>query len=73
MWPGVVVHTFNPSTQKGRWVSVSSKAAWSSKQIPGQVELLYKETLSQKSESCVDWGDDSIVKVLPANTKEVEF
>ena len=36
----MVVHTFNPSTQEaeaGRWISVSSRPAWSAEQISGQV------------------------------------
>jgi hypothetical protein len=44
--PGVVAHTFNPSTQKaeaGRFLS--SRPVWSTKWVPGQPGL-YRETLS---------------------------
>jgi hypothetical protein len=38
---------WNPSTLggKGRQISVRSKSAWSTKRIPGQPVLLYRETL----------------------------
>jgi hypothetical protein len=44
--PGVVAHTFNPSTwetEAGRFLS--SRPAWSTKLVPGQPGL-YRETLS---------------------------
>lgn len=31
---------------RGRHISVSSSPAWSTKQVPGQPELLHRETLS---------------------------
>jgi hypothetical protein len=49
--PGVVMHTFNPSTweaEAGRFLS--SRSAWSTKWVPGQPEL-HRETLSQKNKS----------------------
>lgn len=38
----------NSSTQGGRqrWVSVSSRSAWSTNGVPGQPELLHRESLS---------------------------
>jgi hypothetical protein len=48
MGPGVVVHTFYPSTREveaGRFLS--SRPAWSTKWVPGQPGL-YRETLSWK-------------------------
>ena len=42
------VHTFNPSAQEAEagGLSVSSRPARSIKQVPGQLGLLYRETLS---------------------------
>jgi hypothetical protein len=51
MQPGVVVHSFNPSTQKaeaGRFLS--SRPAWSTKCVPGQPGL-YRETLSRNKQT----------------------
>lgn len=31
----VVVHTFRPSTQWGRWDSLSSRSVWSTEKVPG--------------------------------------
>jgi hypothetical protein len=46
--PGVVVHSFNPSTQEAEAGGfLSSRPAWSTELVPGQPGL-YKETLSQK-------------------------
>lgn len=45
MNPAVVVHAFNPS--RGRRMSGRSRPAWS--RVPGLLELLYKETLFQKT------------------------
>jgi hypothetical protein len=47
--PGVVVHTFNPSTREaeaGEFLSL--RPAWSTKWVPGQPGL-HRETLSQKT------------------------
>jgi hypothetical protein len=47
--PGVVVHTFNPSTQEAEAGGfLSSRPAWSTKWVPGQPGL-YRETLSWKT------------------------
>ena len=46
----VVAHAFNPSTHsvgRGREVSVSLRPTWST--VLGQSDLLYRETLSQKT------------------------
>jgi hypothetical protein len=46
--PGVVVHTFNPSTWEAEAGGfLSSRPAWSTKWVPGQPGL-HRETLSQK-------------------------
>jgi hypothetical protein len=48
--PGVVAHTFNPSTREteaGRFLS--SRPSWSTKWVPGQPGL-YRETLSRKQQ-----------------------
>jgi hypothetical protein len=41
---------YNLSTRggRGRWIFVSSGPAWSTEQVPGQPELIHRETLSQK-------------------------
>jgi hypothetical protein len=47
--PGVVVHTFNPSTweaEAGGFLSL--RPAWSTKWVPGQPEL-HRETMSRKT------------------------
>jgi hypothetical protein len=47
-WPGVVAHTFNPSTREAEAGGfLSSRPAWSTKWVPGQPGL-HRETLSQK-------------------------
>jgi hypothetical protein len=44
----VVAHTFNPSTQEAEaGESLSSRPAWSSEQVPGQLGL--QRNLSQKT------------------------
>jgi hypothetical protein len=51
LWPGVVVHTFNPRTweaEAGRFLS--SRPAWSTKWVPGQPGL-HRETLSQNKQT----------------------
>ena len=46
---GVVVHAFSPSTQEAeKGGSLSSRPAWSTKQVPGQPGL-HRETLSWKT------------------------
>jgi hypothetical protein len=53
--PGVVVHTFNPSTweaEAGEFLS--SRPAWSTEWVPGQPGL-HRETLSRKKKSDRDW------------------
>ena len=35
----------------GRWISVSSRPAWSTELVPGQLGLLHRETLSQKNQN----------------------
>jgi hypothetical protein len=46
--PGVVAHTFNPSTWEAEAGGFpSSRPAWSKKSVPGQPGL-HRETLSQK-------------------------
>jgi hypothetical protein len=50
-----VAHTFNPSTWEAEAEAeaggfLSSRPAWSTKQVPGQPEL-YRETLSQKNKA----------------------
>jgi hypothetical protein len=48
---GMVVHTFNPSTQEaeaGRFLS--SRPAWPTKWVPGQPGL-YRETLYRKTKN----------------------
>jgi hypothetical protein len=50
-WPGVVAHTFNPSTREGEAGGfLSSRPAWSTKWVPGQPGL-HRETLSQKNQN----------------------
>jgi hypothetical protein len=47
--PGVVAHSFNPSTweaEAGRFLS--SRPAWSTERVPGQPGL-HRETLSQEN------------------------
>ena len=42
-----VAHTFNPSTHlvgRGRQISVSSRPAWSTNQVPGQLETQSQKT-----------------------------
>jgi hypothetical protein len=47
--PGVVAHTFNPSTQEAEAVGfLNLRPAWSTKWVPGQPGL-YRETLSRKT------------------------
>jgi hypothetical protein len=47
--PGVVAHTFNPSTQEAEAGGfLSSRPAWSTKWVLGQPGL-HRETLSQKT------------------------
>ena len=44
---GVVAHSFNPSAREveaGKWISVSSRPAWSTEWVPGQLGLLHKQT-----------------------------
>jgi hypothetical protein len=46
--PGMVAHTFNPSTQEAEAGGfLSSRPVWSTKWVPGQPRI-YRETLSQK-------------------------
>jgi hypothetical protein len=46
-----MAHTFNPSTQDTETgKSLSSRPAWSTKQVPGQ-QGLCRETLSQKHQN----------------------
>jgi hypothetical protein len=46
--PGMVAHTFNPSTWRTEAGGfLSSRPAWSTKGVPGQPGI-YRETLSQK-------------------------
>jgi hypothetical protein len=41
------IHIFNPSTGRKRQTdSVSSRPAWSTKEVPGQPGLIHIETLS---------------------------
>jgi hypothetical protein len=47
--PGVVAHTFNPSTWEAEAGGfLSSRPVWSTKWVPGQPGL-YRETLSRKT------------------------
>jgi hypothetical protein len=49
--PGVVAHTFNPSTREAEAGGfLSLRSAWSTKRVPGQPGL-YRETLSQKKKT----------------------
>jgi hypothetical protein len=51
LWPGVVVHPFNPSTREAEAGGfLSLRPAWSTKWVPGQPGL-YRETLSQKNKT----------------------
>ena len=46
----VVAHAFNPKTQEMEARgSLSSRSAWSTEQVPGQVPKLHKEILSRKT------------------------
>ena len=48
-WPGVVVHTFNPSIREAEEDRfLSSWPAWSTEWVPGQPGV-YRETLSRKT------------------------
>lgn len=40
----MVVHAFDPKAEAGRSLHMST--AWSTNQVPGQPELLHRETLS---------------------------
>ena len=43
----VVAHAFNPSTREAETGgSLSSRPAWSTERVPGQVPKLHRETLS---------------------------
>jgi hypothetical protein len=44
----MVVYSINHSGGRGRWISVSLRSAWSTKQVPGQPGL-HRETLSWKT------------------------
>ena len=45
----VVAHTFNPSNWEAEvGESLSLRAAWSTKQVPGQSDQLHREILSRK-------------------------
>jgi hypothetical protein len=47
--PGMVAHTFNPSTQEAEAGGfLSSRPAWSTEWVPGQPGL-HRETLSRKN------------------------
>ena len=50
--PGLLAHTFNPSTWEAEAGGFpSSKPAWSTEWVPGQPGL-HRETLSRKKKSC---------------------
>ena len=48
----MLAHTFNPSTREAEADgSVSLRPAWFTRQVPGQPELLHRETLSSKTKT----------------------
>lgn len=49
----MVAHAFRPRTweAKAGGISMSSRPTWSTKQVSGQLRLLYREILSRKKKS----------------------
>jgi hypothetical protein len=49
-WRGGSYLQSQHSGGRGRRIFVRQRSAWSTRRVPGQSELLYRETLSQKTE-----------------------
>jgi hypothetical protein len=48
--PGMVTHTFNPSTQEAETSrSLNLRPSWCTKPVPGQAELLHRENHGSKN------------------------